>query len=80
VRDELARTLVFTAASRVAPPPTIDGKLDDWPAGFPILVGTNTGERGDPTDGPPSSPDDLSAQAALMWDTDNLYLAVAREG
>jgi hypothetical protein len=76
VRDELMRTLVFTPAARAATAPTIDGRLDDWPEAFPIVVGPDTGERGDPKDGPPSGPDDLSARAALMWDSDNLYLAV----
>jgi hypothetical protein len=75
VRDELTRTLVFTPATRAAAPPTVDGRLDDWPDAFPIAVGTNTGERADPEDGPPAGPDDLSARAALMWDADNLYLA-----
>ncbi|MBM3474386.1 MAG: hypothetical protein FJX75_14075 [Armatimonadetes bacterium] len=76
VREELTRTLVFTPATWAATPPTIDGKLDDWPEALPIVVGADTGERGDPQDGPPSNPDDLSAKAALQWDASNLYLAV----
>ncbi len=76
VREELTRTLVFTPATYPATPPTIDGRLDDWPGAFPIVVGTNTGERADPQDGPPTGPDDLSAEGALMWDASNLYLAV----
>jgi hypothetical protein len=76
VREELTRTLAFAPAMWAATPPTIDGQLGDWPNTFPIAVGTDSGERGDPQDGPPTGPDDLSAKAALQWDADNLYLAV----
>jgi len=76
VREELTRKLVFTPATHAATPPTIDGRLDDWPGALPIVVGTDTGERGDPQDGPPTNPDDLSAKASLQWDASNLYLAV----
>ena len=76
VRDELTRTLVFTPATRAAAPVNVDGRLDEWPEAFPIAVDADSGERADPQDGPPSGPDDLSARAALMWDADNLYLAV----
>ena len=76
VRDELTRTLVLTPVTRAEGPITVDGRLDEWPAAFPIRVGPDSGERADPQDGPPSGPEDLSAQAALMWDAANLYLAV----
>ncbi len=76
VRDELARDLVFAPAPRTLTPPAIDGDLSDWQVEFPITVGPDTGETSHPADGPPSSPADLSARAAVRWDEANLYLAV----
>ncbi len=76
VRDVLGRDLVFAPAHRALAPPAIDGDLSDWQIPFPITVGPDTGETSHPADGPPSSPADLSARAAVQWDEANLYLAV----
>jgi len=61
---------------RVAAPPTIDGKLDDWARRCPIpLLGRNQLAARDPAYR--GSPDNLSGVAWLAWDDASLYLALA---
>ncbi len=75
-RTQTRRRLVFMAAPRFAKPPAIDGDLSEWGNTFPIVIGTDTGERHDPKDGPPKDANDLSAMAQLRWDDRALYMAV----
>lgn len=76
-RIEISHSLVFAAARRCVTPPTIDGRLDDWSDLWPIRVDTLSGERSDPDDGPPRDETDLSARAAVQWDADRFYVAIA---
>ena len=73
---QTASTLVFMPARPFVKPPVIDGRIDEWGDSFPMRVGTDTGERRDPKDGPPKGDSDLCARAALRWDRKALYLAV----
>lgn len=62
-------------AWRVAKPPTIDGKLDDWDLKCPVpLIGRNQLQVHDA--GYQWTPQNLNGVAYLAWDTKNLYLAV----
>ena len=68
---------VETALPRVVGPPTLDGRLDDWPA-LPQVV------MADASDWHPaaseyatySGPEDISAEVRLAWDNQNLYVAI----
>ncbi len=62
-------------AVRVATPPTIDGKLDEWSA-IPVIA-SNSREQLLRGSGLWQGPEKDSHNVQLSWDTDNLYMAVS---
>ncbi len=59
----------------VASPPTIDGSLEDWPTGGEVLLNANAASYVAPRSIP--SLDDLSGSLRMLWDDQNLYIALA---
>ncbi|MFW6189506.1 MAG: sugar-binding protein [Planctomycetota bacterium] len=60
---------------RTEEPPVIDGRLDEWPERSPIpLIGRNQLTVVD--DAYQWGPENLNGAARLMWDDENLYLAL----
>lgn len=77
----LVATCVAQAAPTVIPhpllPPTLDGRLDDWPA-LPQIVIADAADwhPAAPESAHYRGPDDISAEVRLAWDNQNLYLAL----
>lgn len=61
-------------AYKVESPITIDGKLDDWILASPIIIEDQSQVIRDAEFW--QGPTDLSLKAYVMWDEENLYLAV----
>jgi hypothetical protein len=68
----------LAAACVIGAPPTLDGKLDDWPAArfLPITRAAADYNEGAWPDGAPADDATLSGRFALAWDARALYIAV----
>lgn len=60
-------------ASQASQPPTIDGRLSEWPQGNAILLNVSTAQT---VQGQVSSDQDASGTLRAVWDKDYLYFAI----
>ena len=72
----LASAMVPIVVPRAINPPSLNGRLEDWPA-RPLLSLADASYWNSPSVGY-GGPEDLSAEVRLTWDNANLYVAVKR--
>lgn len=69
------RDLVFTPAHHFGTAVKVDGDLTEW-SQWPIVINGISGARRDPEGSDGDDPNDISARAAMQWDSKFLYIAV----